>query len=320
MCGIAAIIGKENQDKNKLTKMLAAISSRGEKKYFDESADMGVCVLGMNRLAIVDRDHAKQPISSANGRYWIVFNGEIYNYKEIQKELIDDGYIFNTDSDTEVLVNGYAAWGENVLQKLIGMFAFFIFDKGTKNFFAARDLFGVKPLYYAQDKQNGYYFASEIKSLSQLNEIKEVKLFPPAHYMKDGELLKYWDIPTKINHEIIEDEAVIKVRDLFDEAVRIRVQTDLPIAVYMSGGIDSTAVLATAMKYHNDITAIIAGNEESSDRKAAVRYCEEFKIKYVVKVPPIEEELVKEIPDVIKATESFEPNMIRQSAISYYIA
>lgn len=320
MCGIAAIVGKEKQDKSKLTKMLEVISSRGEKKYFDESEDMGACVLGMNRLAIVDREHAKQPISSADGRYSIVFNGEIYNYKEIKNELINKGYIFNTDSDTEVLVNGYAAWGEDILQKLIGMFAFFIFDKETKGFFAARDLFGVKPLYYAQDKTEAYYFASEIKSLSQLEEIEEVKLFPPAHYMKNGKLVKYWDIPTNINNEITEDEAIKKVRELFDEAIMIRVQTDLPIAVYMSGGIDSTAVLATAMKYHNNITAIIAGNEESSDRKAAVRYCEEFNIKYVVKVPPTEVDLIKEIPDVIKATESFEPNMIRQSAISYYIA
>lgn len=320
MCGIAAIIGKNKQDPKELTKMLAAISTRGEKKYFDESAEIQTCVLGMNRLAIVDREHAKQPISSSDGRYSIVFNGEIYNYKELQKELVEQGYKFNTDSDTEVLVNGYAAWGPEVLQKLIGMYSFFIFDTQSSSFFAARDLFGVKPLYWAQDKEDTYYFASEIKSLSQLNQIEEVKLFPPAHYMKDGVMTQYWKIPTKINSEIKEDEAIAEIRKLFDEAIRIRVQTDLPIAVYMSGGIDSTAVLATAAKYHNDVTAIIVGNDESSDKQTAIRYCEEKKIKYVVKVPPTEEELVKDIPWAIKASESFEPNMVRQVTLSRYIA
>ncbi len=319
MCGIAAIIGKNKQDRAELTKMLAAISSRGERKYFDESAEIETCVLGMNRLAIVDREHAKQPISSNDGRYSIVFNGEIYNYKDLQEELIKKGYKFNTDSDTEVLVNGYAAWGPDLLQKLIGMFAFFIFDKEQKSFFAARDLLGVKPLYWAQNEET-YYFGSEIKSLSQLDEVKEVKLFPPAHYMKDGKLTQYWKIPTKINYEILENEATEEIRKLFDDAIRIRVQTDLPIAVYMSGGIDSTAVLATAAKYHNDVTAIIVGNDESSDKKIAIKYCEENKIKYVVKVPPTEAGLVKDIPWAIRTSESFEPNMVRQVTLSHYIA
>ena len=320
MCGIAAIIGKEKQDQSELTKMLAAISFRGEKKYFNESADFNKCVLGMNRLAIVDRENAKQPTSSMNNRYSIVFNGEIYNYKELQKELIDEGYSFVTDSDTEVLVNGYTAWGVEILQKLIGMYAFFIYDKEENSFFAARDLLGVKPLYWAMDGQGSYYFASEIKSLSQLPQIKEVKLFPPAHYMKNGGLVEYWKIPTQINQSITEEEAISEIRKLFDEAIRIRVQTDLPIAVYMSGGIDSSAVLATAVKYHDDVTAIIIGNDESSDKKTAIRYCEENNIKYIVKVPPVEEELVKDIPWAIKTSESFEPNMIRQVPLSRYIA
>lgn len=320
MCGIAAIIGKNKQESKRLENMLTPIAHRGEKKYFNESADFGTCVLGMNRLAIVDRERAKQPISSSDGRYHIVFNGEIYNFKDLQKELKEIGYSFSTDSDTEVLANGYAAWGEKLLDKISGMFAFFIYDSKENTFFVARDPFGVKPLYWAKDEEENYYFASEIKSLVGFKEIEIVNLFPPGHFMDNGELKKYFAIDTKSDENITEEIAVNKIRELFDHSIKIRTQTDLPVAVYLSGGIDSTAVLATALKYHPDTTAIIVGNEQSTDRETAVRYCEENNIKYIVGVPPTEEELAKTVPEIVRMTESFEPNMVRQSTISYFIA
>ena len=159
MCGIAAIIGDNKQDSKILKKMLLPILHRGEKKYFNESIHFGKCVLGMNRLAIVDRERARQPIQSNNGRFHIVFNGEIYNYKDLQKELIEKGYTFSTDSDTEVLVNGYQEWDEKVLDRISGMFSFFIYDKENNGFFAARDPIGVKPLYWAKHEKENYYFA-----------------------------------------------------------------------------------------------------------------------------------------------------------------
>jgi asparagine synthase (glutamine-hydrolysing) len=217
-------------------------------------------------------------------------------------------------------VNGYAEWGEKLLDKVSGMFAFFIFDSKENSFFAARDPIGVKPLYWAQDENKNYYFASEIKSLAFLRQIETINLFPPAHFMIGEKLKKYFSLPSKINHNITEEEATEKIGELFDHSIKIRVQTDLPVAVYLSGGIDSTAVLATAIKYHNNVTAIIVGSEKSTDRITAVKYCEENNIKYVVKTPPNEEELAENIKDVVKATESFEPNMIRQSAVSYHIA
>ncbi|VAW15256.1 Asparagine synthetase [glutamine-hydrolyzing], partial [hydrothermal vent metagenome] len=320
MCGISAIIGKTKQNKKDIEAMLLPIINRGEKKYFNENTDLTTCVLGMNRLAIVDREKAKQPIKSSDGRYYIIFNGEIYNYKNLQKELIKKGYKFSTDSDTEVLVNGYAEWGEKLLDKISGIFAFFIFDKKENSFFVARDPLGIKPLYWATDKNNTYYFASEIKSLAQNKKIATINLFPPAHFMKEGKLKKYWSFPTKVNHKITEKEAVVKIRELFDNAIKKRVQTDLPVAVYLSGGIDSTAVLATAIKYHQNVTAIIVGNKNSNDKKIAIRYCKENNIKYIIGIPPTEIDLSKNISNIVKITESFEPNMIRQSAISYYIA
>lgn len=320
MCGIAAIIGKSKQNSKRLKKMLAPIAHRGEQRYFNENADFGTCVLGMNRLAIVDRERAKQPISSSDGRYHIVFNGEIYNFRDLQKELIEIGYSFFTDSDTEVLVNGYAAWREKLLDKVNGMFAFFIYDSEEYSFFAARDPFGVKPLYWAQDKDQNYYFASEIKSLVVLETVETINIFPPGHFMQSGEMQKYFSFEEKVDEDISEETAVKRITELFDHSVKIRVQTDLPVAVYLSGGIDSTAVLATARKFHPDVTAIIVGNEQSTDRKTAVRYCEENQIKYVVGIPPTEEELAKTVPEIVRMTESFEPNMIRQSAVSYFIA
>lgn len=192
MCGIAAIIGGNRRKKADLTRILAAISHRGEKKYFNESADLGACVLGMNRLAIVDRSFGKQPMRSDDGRYHVVFNGEIYNYKDLKRELKRKGYSFRTDSDTEVLVSGYAEWGSGLLKRMIGMYAFFIYDTVQDKYFAARDIFGVKPMYFADDTSGNRYFASEIKALAGLEEIKEIKLFPPAHYSDNGTLVRYW--------------------------------------------------------------------------------------------------------------------------------
>ena len=238
----------------------------------------------------------------------------------MQKELIEKGYTFSTDSDTEVLVNGYQEWDEKVLDRISGMFSFFIYDKENNGFFAARDPIGVKPLYWAKDEKENYYFASEIKSLASLKQIEKVKLFPAGHFMRGSKLERYFNLPTEVDSKITEQEAIGKIRELFDHSIKIRVQTDLPVAVYLSGGIDSTTVLATARKYHNNITAVIIGREGSTDRELAVKYCQENNIKHIVGTPPTEKELSKTVAKIIKITESFEPNMVRQSTISYFIA
>lgn len=320
MCGIIAIHNQTKKVEDKRLAMLYPIAHRGEQKYFNESAVFENCILGMNRLAIVDRQKAKQPMHSNDGRYNIIFNGEIYNYLDLRKELLAKGHLFMTDSDTEVLLNGYIEWQEKILEKISGMFAFFIYDNKENKFFVARDPFGVKPLYFGISRDQTYYFGSEIKSLTVVEKIGEINLFPPGHFMAGGKLKKYFYLPNKLNDNITEKEAIVKIRELFDNSIKMRVNTDLPIAVYFSGGVDSASVLATARKYHPDVTAIIIGNTESSDRKTAVRYCEENNIKYIVKNPPKEEELFKNIKEITRITESFEPNMIRQSSISYYIA
>ena len=163
MCGICGFVNKwDEKKKNKnLDLMLKRIIHRGpdgEGKYIDESV-----ALGHRRLSIIDLDGGKQPIYNEDGNLIIIFNGEIYNYKELKDDLVKCGHEFSTKSDTEVILHGYEEYGEGILDKLRGMFAFVIWDKNNKELFGARDHFGIKPFYYyyTDDK---FMFASEIKA------------------------------------------------------------------------------------------------------------------------------------------------------------
>ncbi len=321
MCGIGAIYGKKIKEKEfSIKRSLQLIEHRGYSLY--ETKVLDNCVLGCNRLEIVDRPKAIQPQTNEDESVFVVLNGEIFNYKELRAKLSEKGHKFKTNSDTEVLVHLWEEYGENMLKELDSeMFTFFIYDKNKDTFFVARDPYGIKPLYYAIDKFENYHFASEIKQLSQFKEIDEVFFFPQGHYMINRKLKKYHNLPKpseKLKKPL--QEIITNLRNLFDEAVKKRVDTDLPIGVFFSGGIDSTAILKTAIKYHNDVTAIVVGHHHAPDVLIAKKYCEENKIKLIHFNPPTEKELFKLIPEIVNITESFEPNMIRQSAVSYYIS
>ncbi len=319
MCGIVTIIGNTTQDAKRHRSMLAEISHRGEPDFFNESRNLGTCILGTNRLAIVDLERARQPMVSCN-RYYTVFNGEIYNHIELRRELERFGYVFATDSDTEVIGSAFDCWGNGFVKRLRGMFAFVVFDVKKNSYFAGRDPFGIKPLYYSVDEFGKLYFASEIKALSRIEQIKKIRMFPPGSYMRDGVLKKYWNTPKPVKNTLNKQDVVRSIRKYFDEAVKVRVQTNLPVAVYMSGGVDSTSVLVTARKHNTNVTAIIFGSEFSFDRITAVRFCKEQNIPYIAVTPPTEKEMFKLVPEIVRITESFEPNMIRQSAVSYFIS
>ncbi|MDO8240557.1 MAG: asparagine synthase-related protein [Candidatus Moranbacteria bacterium] len=313
MCGIAGIINADKYaGEANIIKMLAQIEHRGNNNYEYQVFDGAV--LGTNRLAIVDREHAKQPIVSEDGRYAIAYNGEIYNYKTIKNKLIKEGYKFFTDSDTETLLAGYIKWGAKVLDEVVGMYGFVIYDTKNKSFFAARDIIGVKPLYYAENKKGEIYFASEMKELAILPDVKEIKELAPGHYFENSlQPKKYFELKRKRIYSD-EDFVVKKLRELFDNAVKIRVDTDLPVGVQVSGGVDSTAVLATAIKYHKNVTAIIVGAEGAEDPIYAERYCKENNIKYIKQIEPIEkwqEHWNELIEQAIYTGESIEPNPIR---------
>ncbi len=334
MCGIGVVWGPDGEKSAKLKTILSAIKNRGNSLY--ESEEIGNCALGADRLEITDRGNGRQPKRNEEGTIYAVLNGEIFNHWELKSALAGEGHKFESDCDTETLVHLYEEYGEKMLEKIDSeMFAFAIYDSKKNELFVARDRWGVKPLYWAKEGET-YYFSSEIKGLAGLAGITKIKLFPPGHYLKNGEIRRYYWPKNEGGGRISEgadegklrekkagmseEEAVRKLRESFDEAVKKRVDTDLPVGVFLSGGLDSTAVLATALRYHKDVVAIIVGKKESGDVKFAKRYCEENSVKYVWRAPPSEEEMFGDIEEIIRITETFEPNVVRQSAISHFIS
>jgi asparagine synthase (glutamine-hydrolysing) len=229
------------------------------------------------RLSIVDLSEAGwQPMGTPDGRYWIVFNGEIYNYLELRKELEALGHRFRSRSDTEVLLAAFAEWGVSSLNRLMGMFAFAILDVEARKIVLARDFFGIKPLYYTY-WQDGFAFASEITALLDLPGIDRsvnaarlyeylragitdygdqtffahVKQLPAAHYMEvsldnplSAQPTRYWQIDLHEKAELSFDEAAEELRDLFLDSIRLHLRSDVPVGAALSGGIDSSSIVA----------------------------------------------------------------------------
>ncbi len=280
MCGIAGIV-RYNQTENKISnevlkRMSDVIVHRGpddEGQWINEERN---CGFSFRRLSIIDLSKAgHQPMHSSNGRYTIVFNGEIYNHSKIRKQLIEKGYDYKSKTDTETILNGYAEWNEEVLEKMLGMFAFAIWDNEKKELFAARDRIGIKPFYYTI--QNGYFiFGSEIKSILQfpgisvepnIDEIpnylnlgmsshnstlfKNIKKLQAGHYLKfkqNGEvdIKRYWD-PFNKYYEYKDlgfDDAKDLLMQMFNESVEARMMSDVPFGVFLSGGVDSSLNVA----------------------------------------------------------------------------
>lgn len=234
------------------------------------------CAIGMRRLSIIDLITGDQPIWNDDNTLAIVFNGEIYNYKDLREELVFDGCVFHTNSDTEVILRGYERHGVAFLDKLDGMFAFCIYDKNSQSLFLARDRAGEKPLYYAK-KEGTFLFASELKSIVSTGIIKkninhlalsqyfqltyipspntiyeDVRKLNPGHYMTidiDGniEIKQYWDL-TYSQDTIIEDYDTCKklLRDAVLSAVERCLVADVPVGAFLSGGIDSTIITGLA--------------------------------------------------------------------------
>jgi asparagine synthase (glutamine-hydrolysing) len=272
MCGIAGIIDYSFRDnRSEVESMLHSISYRGP----DESGiyHSPCATLGSVRLSIIDIEGGQQPLSDPSGRYWIVFNGEIFNYKELRLDLEKRGCTFKTNSDTEVLIQLYIVHGKKCLGLLNGQFSFAIWDKFNEEVFAARDRVGIRPFFY--NVQDGVFsFASEIKSLFQQKKLsrefnieslsqvytywttitpntafKGIFELPPGHfgtYSRKGLVIeKFWDLDfsyTDLN--ITFQDAMDKFHELFSDAVRIRLRADVEVAAYLSGGIDSSATVA----------------------------------------------------------------------------
>ncbi len=237
--------------------------------------------LAMRRLKVIDLDTGNQPIHDGAEKTWIVFNGEIYNYRELRAELEAKGRRFYTKSDTEVILQAYLEYGENCVNRLIGMFAFSIYDSAKQTVFIARDRLGVKPLFYHQSSE-GVLFASEIKPILQAPWVKEeinpeaishflslnylpqpwtpyrgVRQLAPGHWMKitkgKVETGEYWDVPAGATLDVGEEEAGKKIMELLHRSMERRLIADVPIGTFLSGGLDSST-LVWLMKEHKHDT------------------------------------------------------------------
>jgi asparagine synthase (glutamine-hydrolysing) len=245
----------------------------------------GRLALVHRRLSIIDRSEAGwQPMASPDGRYVIVFNGEIYNYRELRRELEDRRHVFASRSDTEVLLAAFIEWGDKALARLVGMFAFAVLDTVDRRLFLARDFFGIKPLYYTH-WGGGFAFASEIKTLLRLPGLKPrahaqrlyeylrfglsdrggptmfagIEQLPPAHYLdvsldrpQEARPVRYWRVePGQVSTLSFEDAAA-KLRELFLDAVRLHLRSDVAVGAALSGGIDSSATVMAMRHLQGD--------------------------------------------------------------------
>jgi len=308
MCGIIGIFGTNNP-KERAHQALEKITHRGSSTY--ELKYLPSAVIGANRLPIVARALGKQPQANEDNTIFAVQNGEIFNYQKLQDELQLKGHIFRTSSDTEVLAHLYEEYGVEIVKHLDSeMFAFVIYNAKTGDTFAARDPLGVKPLYYATDSTGQLYFASEMKQLASFEDIETIHEFPPGHYYLNGKLTEYFVL--KFSNTLSDEQVVIRrLEDSLVQAVKKRVQTDLPLGVLLSGGVDSSLVMAIATKYHSNITAIILGYPDSLDYQFALRLCQERGYKYHLVNPDVD--YAAELDSVIYHLETYEPQIIRQS-------
>ncbi len=268
MCGICGF----NWENKELIKHMSNLLKHRGPDDCDSYIDKDIS-LGHRRLSIIDLSAAgKQPMSNEDGTIWLIYNGEIYNFKQLRRKLEEKRHIFKSDTDTEVIIHGYEEWGENVVDKLNGQFAFAIWDRNKKKLFLARDRLGIKPLYYYWNGDK-FIFASEIKSLLCVPGMKRIinkdaaynyinlryipgeetlfeniKKVLPGHTLALQEnslkINEYWDLPIGANAE--DYGAAEKVRSMLEKSVQERLVADVPVGIYLSGGIDSASIAALA--------------------------------------------------------------------------
>ncbi len=300
MCGIAGYVGRGGT-REALERASEAIIRRGpDDQGIYQAEGIG---FAFRRLSIIDVAHGHQPLSNQEETIWVMLNGEIYNFQSLREELCHLGFQFRTHSDTEVIVQGYAAWGELVFARLEGMFAIAIWDVRTKTSLLARDRMGKKPLYYTQ-RANTCWFASEVKALLAANAFskeidlqalgmyfrtdavptpqsiwKQVHKLPPATYLsisegRIGVPTSFWQLnPATFPTISSPKEAVDVLRQAVDVAVKDRLVSDVPLGLFLSGGLDSTVVAASAVRQSSQrLRAFTIGfDDPSHDETAAAK-------------------------------------------------
>ncbi len=327
MCGISGLIQYSGQkvSKNKLRSMIAVQRNRGpddEGYLIKDNWGIGHC-----RLAIIDLDKGQQPMSNLNNTVSITFNGEIYNYKEIKRELENKGVIFQTNSDTEVILKGYELLGKKIVNKLNGMFSFAISDTRRDEFFLVRDRYGIKPLYYMENKHS-FSFSSNINSFKVLSSklttnlnvlpiyfaqsfipcpdtiYKEVKKLPPGNVLicstktNSRKMYRYWR-PRFTSSKFSKDETIDLLNENMVRMGKRNIISDVPFGAFLSGGIDSTLVLDyVSLGQSSNINAFNVDYDHSnfsekkysqyvSDRLSIKAYSHRLKHQYVSNIEKI---------------------------------
>jgi asparagine synthase (glutamine-hydrolysing) len=353
MCGICGILNHKTHapvDIDLLRRMRDAMIHRGPDDsglHVDNKIGLG---LGFRRLSIIDLTSAgHQPMSNAAERVWLVFNGEIYNFKEIRKELEQKGYTFRSRTDSEVIIHSYDEWGTDCIHKFNGMFAFAIYDGINKKLFLARDRAGQKPLYYARYKGR-FSFSSELKALLQDPDLsreidihalnyyltfgyiggsrcifKHVKKLPPAHAMiidmttGKEKIWHYWDPPPPTSENIPEMDILEELRSLLKDAIRLRMVSDVPLGAFLSGGLDSSLIVALMSKLSDSpVKAFSVGFDEG-------KYNELPYARIIAKRFPIEHHEIIVKPDAFSILEKLvchfdEPFADSSMVPTYYLS
>lgn len=269
MCGFCGFTGQIVDRERYMKEMADCITHRGPDSdgyYFDDDIAMA-----FRRLSIIDLETGHQPLYSEDKRLVLMFNGEIYNYRALRAELLEAGHVFATESDSEVLVHGFEQWGEDLLPRLRGMFAFVIWNTQDKSLFLARDYFGIKPMHYTTLADGSFLYASEIKSMfphpgfvKEFNEkaldgylsfqysvpnetfFKRVYCLPPAHYLwlRDGKVTthRYWEPVFEPDESMMLDDAVEQIDRAFTDSVEAHRISDVEVGCFLSGGVDSSYV------------------------------------------------------------------------------
>lgn len=352
MCGITGKVyfdRNHNIENDELKRMTDSIIHRGpDDEGYYITGNVG---LGFRRLSIIDLKTGHQPLSNSDGSIWITFNGEIYNFKELKSDLENRGYRFKTNTDTEVIVNLYEEYGENCLSYLRGMFVFVIWDDRKKQLFGARDRFGIKPFYYYLDAEQ-FVWGSEIKAINASDRIKKeidiraldsyftyghitgnnrsiynsIKKLEPAHYFivkpfegNSIKIQKYWDIAFEPDYSKTEDQWGDEIVNTLSESVKMRLISDVPLGAFLSGGIDSSSVVALMSEVSNvPVKTFSIGfkEEKYNELQYARLIAKRYKTEHHEMI--VEPESIDLLPKLVKAYD--EPFADSSAIPTYYVS
>ncbi len=315
MCGIAGILGRA--DEAAVARMLDTQKHRGPDGRQIWSSSAGYTV-GHDRLAIIDLVSGDQPLTNEDGTLWLAVNGEIYNYRELRREL-EGRHTFRTTSDAEVILHLFEEDGPECVRRLDGMFAIALWGPET-GLFLARDPIGIKPLYHGYDAEGNLCFASEIKALA--DRVPELKLLPNGAYWMVGkeEPVRYYEVPQP--QTVIRDaeQAMTMVERTLNAAVKKRLVADVPVGVFLSGGLDSSLVAAIVRRHvKGDLHSFAVGMEGSPDLLNARRVAEDLgTIHHERVLTPAE--IISALPVVIDKLESCDPALVRSAIPTYFVS